>query len=233
VLDFDGTDLPVHGDQPGKFFNAYYDHHCYFPLYVFCGRHLLVSYLRTSNRSDSHHSWAILALLVRFIRQYWPDTRIVFRGDSGFYRPRLLSWCDRNNVDYLVGISKNSRLPKEVDVPSMLVRKAHHELSEKVSATYRFQYQATPGHTPVGWWHAGRKGSWGPIQGSSSAPATTTALSSTMSNTAPEAIWKTGSKISSYACSQTVPPARSGGPISGGCSCRALPTRCSSDYEPT
>lgn len=68
VLDFDGTDIPVHGDQPGKFFNAYYDHHCYFPLYVFCGR-----YLRTSNRSDSRHSWAILALLVKFIRQYWPD----------------------------------------------------------------------------------------------------------------------------------------------------------------
>ena len=71
---------------------------------MFCGRHLLVSYLRTSNRSDS---------------------RLVFRGDSGFYRPRLLSWCDRNNVDYLVGISKNSRLLKEVDVPAMLVRKAH------------------------------------------------------------------------------------------------------------
>jgi hypothetical protein len=142
VLDFDGTDIPVHGDQPGKFFNGYYDHHCYFPLYVFCGRHLLVSYLRTSNRSDSRHSWAILALLVRFIRQYWPDTRIVFRGDSGFYRPRILSWCDRNNVDYIVGISKNSRLLKEVDVPMMLVRKAHRQLDEKVAQTFRFQYQA-------------------------------------------------------------------------------------------
>jgi len=142
VLDFDGTDIPVHGDQPGKFFNAYYDHHCYFPLYVFCGRHLLVSYLRTSNRSDSRHSWAILALLVRFIRQYWPDTRIVFRGDSGFYRPRLLSWCDRNNVDYLVGISKNSRLLKHVEEASIQVRRAYRERGEKVSATDRFRYQA-------------------------------------------------------------------------------------------
>lgn len=142
VLDFDGTDIPVHGDQPGKFFNGYYDHHCYFPLYVFCGRHLLVSYLRTSNRSDSRHSWAILALLVRFIRQYWPDTRIVFRGDSGFYRPRILSWCDRNNVDYLVGISKNSRLLKEVDVPMMLVRTTQWQVKEKVAQTFRFQYQA-------------------------------------------------------------------------------------------
>jgi len=88
VLDFDGTDIPVHGDQPGKFFNRYYDHHCYFPLYVFCGRHLLVSYLRTSNRGDARHSWAILALLVRFIREYWLQTRIVFRGDSHFSKPR-------------------------------------------------------------------------------------------------------------------------------------------------
>ena len=142
VLDFDGTDIPVHGDQPGKFFNAYYDHHCYFPLYVFCGRHLLVSYLRTSDRSDSRHSWAILALLVRFIRQFWPDTRIVFRGDCGFYRPRLLSWCDRNQVDYLVGISKNSRLLKEVEAPSKLVKQAHEQLDEKVATTYRFLYQA-------------------------------------------------------------------------------------------
>lgn len=142
VLDFDGTDIPVHGEQPGKFFNGYYDHHCYFPLYVFCGRHLLVSYLRTSDRSDSRHSWAILALLVRFIRQYWPDTRIVFRGDCGFYRPKILNWRDRHNVDYLVGISKNSRLLEEVDVPMMLVRKAHRQLNEKVAQTFRFQYQA-------------------------------------------------------------------------------------------
>jgi len=110
VLDFDGTNIPVHGDQPGKFFNRYYDHHCYFPLYVFCGRHLLVSYLRTSNRGDARHSWAILALLVRFIRQYWPQTRIVFRGDSHFSKPRLLAWCDRNQVDYIVGMARNQRL---------------------------------------------------------------------------------------------------------------------------
>jgi len=45
-------------------------------------------------------------------------------------------------VDYMVGISKNSRLLKDVDVPSMLVRKALQEPGEKVSATYRFQNPA-------------------------------------------------------------------------------------------
>jgi Transposase DDE domain group 1 len=35
VLDLDATDDPVHGEQEGRFFNAYYDCYCYLPLYVF------------------------------------------------------------------------------------------------------------------------------------------------------------------------------------------------------
>ncbi len=31
VLDFDATDIPLHGDQPEKFFHGYYDHYCYLP----------------------------------------------------------------------------------------------------------------------------------------------------------------------------------------------------------
>ena len=46
ILDFDSTDTPLYGEQEGRFFHAYYDGYCYLPLYVFCGRRLLVSYLR-------------------------------------------------------------------------------------------------------------------------------------------------------------------------------------------
>ncbi|KAA8976283.1 transposase, partial [Halospina sp. K52047b] len=84
----------------------------------------------------------ILALLVRFIRQHWPATRIVFRGDAGFYRPRLLEWCDRHNVDYLVGFSKNSKLLDEVKIPMARVRHYYRQAGEKMSGVYRFQYQA-------------------------------------------------------------------------------------------
>ena len=49
ILDFDATDVPLHGAQEGRFFHGYYDHYCYLPLYVFCGRHLLVAYLRRSD----------------------------------------------------------------------------------------------------------------------------------------------------------------------------------------
>lgn len=64
ILDFDATDTPLHGDQEGRFFHGYYNHYCFLPLYVFCGRHLLVSYLRRSDSDPAGHTWAILSLLV-------------------------------------------------------------------------------------------------------------------------------------------------------------------------
>lgn len=112
ILDFDATDDAVHGMQEGRFFHGYYDHYCFLPLYVFCGHQLLVSYLRPANIDGAKHTWAILALLVKRFRQEWPDVRIVFRGDSGFCRHRMLTWCEKNSVDYIVGISKNKRLEK-------------------------------------------------------------------------------------------------------------------------
>lgn len=110
VLDFDATDDPLYGRQEGRFFHGYYDSYCYLPLYVFCGEQLLVSYLRPSKIDGAKHAWAVLALLVKRLRRAWPQVQIVLRGDSGFCRYRMLSWCERNQVGYVVGLAKNSRL---------------------------------------------------------------------------------------------------------------------------
>ena len=115
VLDFDATDDPVHGRQVGRFFHGYYDHYCFLPLYVFCGDHLLVSYLRPSNIDGAKHAWAILALLVKRLRQAWPEVRIILRADSGFCRHRMLGWCERQDIGYIVGLAKNARLNKDAE----------------------------------------------------------------------------------------------------------------------
>jgi hypothetical protein len=110
VLDFDATDTAIHGEQEGRFFHGYYDHYCFLPLYVFCGERLLAAYLRPSKIDGAKHAWAILALLVKRLRRAWPKVKIVFRGDSGFCRHQMLSWCERHNVGYIVGVAKNNRL---------------------------------------------------------------------------------------------------------------------------
>lgn len=142
ILDFDATDAPVHGSQEGRYFHGYYDCHCFLPLYVFCGDQLLVAYLRPSNNDGAKHAAAILKLLVTRLRQVWPRTRFVFRADSGFCRDLLLSWCDRNEVKYIVGIARNSRL---LDHAQDLMQRARtlHELTGKKQRLFdRFDYAA-------------------------------------------------------------------------------------------
>lgn len=130
VLDLDATDDPTHGNQEGRFFHGYYGHYCYLPLYVFCGQHLLCAYLRPSNIDAAKHSRAITKLLVERIRQQWPETKIILRGDSGFCRWRLLRWCDKHDVYYVFGLARNTRLERELK-PTMAAAQAAFEATSQ------------------------------------------------------------------------------------------------------
>jgi hypothetical protein len=113
ILDFDATDDRVHGHQERRFFHGYYDHHCFLPLYVFCGDELLVSYLRPSDIDAAKHARAVLKLLVRRLRAAWPEVGITIRGDSGFCRWRTMRWCDSNGIGYVLGLARNPALQRQ------------------------------------------------------------------------------------------------------------------------
>lgn len=112
VLDFDATDDRVHGRQEGRFFHGYYDHHCFLPLYVFCGDELLAAYLRPSDIDAAKHARAVLRLLVNKLRAAWPGVRITVRADSGFCRWRLMRWCDSHGIGYVLGLARNPALQR-------------------------------------------------------------------------------------------------------------------------
>src|SRR5712671_1456483 len=114
ILDLDATDDPLHGEQEGRFFHGYYDCYCYLPLYVFCGRHLLVAKLRRADMDAAAGSVQEVARLVAHIRSRWPRVRILLRADSGFAREDLMAWCEANGVDFLFGLAKNDRLIAEI-----------------------------------------------------------------------------------------------------------------------
>jgi Transposase DDE domain group 1 len=114
ILDLDATDDPVHGEQEGRFFRGYYDHYCYLPLYVFCGRHLLAAKLRPGSADAASGAVDEIARMVAQIRCRWPKVRILLRGDSGFAREELMAWCEANRVHFLFGLQQNSRLNAEI-----------------------------------------------------------------------------------------------------------------------
>ena len=72
-----------------------------FPLYIFCGRHLLAAKLRRSNIDASAGAVEEIARIIAQIRHRWPKTRILLGGDSGFAREALMAWCETNRVDFL------------------------------------------------------------------------------------------------------------------------------------
>jgi hypothetical protein len=142
ILDFDATDDRVHGKQEGRAFHGYYGDWCFLPLYVFCGEQLLVSYLRPSNIDAAKHSWTILKLLAQRLRQEWPEVKIIFRGDSGFCRWKMLRWCERHGVNYIVGLAQNARLNAML-APRMAQAEAEHQSTkQKVRLFSDFDYAA-------------------------------------------------------------------------------------------
>ena len=142
ILDFDATDDRVHGDQEGKFFHGYYDHYCFLPLYVFCGDRLLCAYLRRSNIDPALHTRAILRLLVNRLRARWPKVRIIFRGDGGFCRWKLLKYCDEHDVGYVVGLARNEVLKRMARPFTALAHSQFVTTGKKQRLFYELRYAA-------------------------------------------------------------------------------------------
>jgi hypothetical protein len=142
VLDIDASDVPLHGQQELSQFHAYYDQHCYLPLYVFCGQAMLACYLRPSKIDGAKHAAALIKLLVTRLRQAWPNTRFIVRGDSGFCRRRLLQWCERADVGYVIGLARNARLHAAVELAEASLADAYAASGAKQRLIGEFDYAA-------------------------------------------------------------------------------------------
>ena len=142
ILDIDASDIPLHGDQEGKQFHAYYDSYCYLPLYVFCGKAMLACVLRPSRIDGAKHAAAVIKLIVTRLRQTWPRVRLIVRGDSGFCRQRLIRWCERHAVGYVIGIARNPRLHQQVEGWEQLMEEAYLDSRTKQRLIREFSYAA-------------------------------------------------------------------------------------------
>ena len=140
VLDLDNTDIALYGTQEGRFFHGHYDEYCYLPLYVFCGRHLLLARQRRANVAGSAGAVAEVARIVAHIRRQWPKVRIVLRADLGFANDELMTWCEANRVDYVFGLARNARLERELATELAEAKRRHLASGAPVRVFRDFRY---------------------------------------------------------------------------------------------
>ena len=155
VLDVDTTDLPLHGQQEGRFFHGYYDSYCYLPLFIFCGEHVLCARLRQSNHDAYAGSLVEIQRIVKQIRAAWPEVKIVLRGDCGFCRNELMSWCEGNGVDYVLGLARNPRLRRIIGGEMWEAAEQWKTTGQPARVFSEFSYRAK--ETKKGGWERERR----------------------------------------------------------------------------
>jgi hypothetical protein len=112
VLDFDDTADLVHGQQEQARFNAHVGDHCFMPLHVYEGLsgRLILTLLKPSLLKGI----ALLPLVHRLVcrlRRAWPETEILFRGDSHFAYPEVMAYLEAQpRMHYVTGLASNSVL---------------------------------------------------------------------------------------------------------------------------
>jgi DDE family transposase len=155
VLDVDSTDLPLHGKQEGRFFHGYYDNYCYLPLYIFCGEHVLCARLRESSHDAAFGSLTEIKKIVARIRTAWPEVKIVLRGDSGFCRNELMSWCEASGVDFVFGLARNQRLRRIIGAGMHAATGQWNRTGKPARVFSEFEYRTKK--TKTGGWDRERR----------------------------------------------------------------------------
>ncbi len=128
VLDMDHSEDRTHGQQEFAFYNHHYRSHCYLPLFLFEGLSgkLITAVLRPGKRPTGRENAAIIGRVVRRLRQAWPDTHIVLRGDGHFANPELMALCEADeHMDFIFGLSGNKALTPKAE-PLLAQARAIH-----------------------------------------------------------------------------------------------------------
>jgi hypothetical protein len=132
ALDIDDTADIVHGHQQMSLFNAHQDERCFAPIHVddAATGHCVTTILRPGKTPNGREVRGHLRRLTRSIRRHWPNTRILFRGDSHYGRVEAMECCENNGVTYIFGLAPNKVLADQLfpERDACCVRRAIEQL---------------------------------------------------------------------------------------------------------
>ena len=98
--------------------------------------------MRKANEEPASGVVEELKRIVKKLRQAWPEVRIIIRGDSGFCRDQIMSFCEQNEkMDYVFGLAKNERLYKEIEAELLQAQQLHNSTTQAARVFKDFVYR--------------------------------------------------------------------------------------------
>jgi hypothetical protein len=148
IIDLDGTDDPVHGQQALAGYHGYYQQHQYFPLLAFEGTSgfPLAAWLRPGRAGANWGVVDTLDRIVKRLRAVWPNVLILVRGDNGGAGPDLYDYCEAQGLLYAFGYSSNAVLQRQTQSAMTDLELYYHFYGQREPYLQRFEvysdYQA-------------------------------------------------------------------------------------------
>ena len=144
VLDFDDTEDPAHGQQEHIRYDGYYGGYCFLPLHLYEGLSgRLITTIFKAQRFSAAQMLAVLKRLITHLRLAWPDTLIVFRGDSHFAYPEVMEWIEAQaQLHYVTGLTSNAVLKRLATPVVEQAKRAYERDGGKVTRFHSTRYQA-------------------------------------------------------------------------------------------
>jgi Transposase DDE domain group 1 len=157
VLDLDHSEDAAYGQQPLAFYNHHYQSTCYLPLIIFEGLSgaLVSAVLRPGKRPTGAENAMILKRVLTRIREHFPNTHILVRGDGHFSTPELMAMIDAMpHTDFLFGLAGNAVINRLAE-PAMqrayalwATVQTQDLVPDAVRVYAEFQYAANSWHKP-------------------------------------------------------------------------------------
>ena len=144
VLDFDDTEDPVHGAQEQARYDGYYGGYCFLPLHLYEGLSgRLITTIFKAKRFTGTQMLSVLKRLVKRLRHAWPDTLLIFRGDSHFAYPEVMQWIEAQaQLSYVTGLTSNAVLQTLAREVVKQAKRAYERDGGKITRFHSTRYQA-------------------------------------------------------------------------------------------
>jgi len=144
VIDMDCTTDVVHGEQQLRLFNAYDNEYCFKPFHVYEGLSgkLITAVLRPGKTPTTQEVMSVLKRVVRQLKEAWPKTKFLFRGDSHFAKPKVFDWLESQGIFYVVGLAKNRVLQQRSEATLAQAKKRFALCRRNVRRYASFFYAA-------------------------------------------------------------------------------------------
>jgi len=144
ILDLDGTDDPTYGNQQLTFFHGYYDQYMYHPLVIYDADtgELVTAVLRAGNRHASYGAVKVLKRIVPKLKEVFPKTEIIIRGDAGFAVPAMYEYCEQEGLKYVIGLIRNDVLEGMAEDLLNMAQEKYKETGQKQKLFAERKYQA-------------------------------------------------------------------------------------------